>query len=322
VTGYRTALERARGFVRRSLVEPEAPLLAVEVRKTGLGVVRLERQAGRTVLASAASADLPPGVLDLSLTEPGIRDEEALGRALAGLLERAGALREGTAALVLPDPVGRISVLPAPELLGKRGKDLEELARFRLRRSVPFEVRDAQVAVGLPPRGGPETVVVAAIYRPILEAFEGLLARQGLRPGLVELSSLALLSGLEPWGGDRLLVNWDEGYASLVLARDGWPLLVRTLTEAAASPDALRREVANTLLYHRERLGGSELTGAWVRSAVLPAADAVALLHEPLGLSPVVLDPWAAFGGGEEQAGQVLAGALAAAGRGALRRAA
>ena len=146
MTGLRPALGRVGAFVRRTLLEPEAPLLAVEVRQGGLGVVRLERQGGRSVLASAASVELPSGLLELSPTQAGIGDEEALGRALGGLLERAGALREGTAALLLPDPVGRIAVLRAEELQGKRGKDLEELARFRLRKAVPFEVREAQLA--------------------------------------------------------------------------------------------------------------------------------------------------------------------------------
>jgi hypothetical protein len=241
---------------------------------------------------------------------------------LGGLLERAGALKEGTAALVLPDPVGRISVLKMEELLGRKGRDLEELARFRLRKAVPFDIKEAQLAVGQSPRGGPETAVVVAVYRPVLEAFEGLLERQGQRPGLVELSSMALLAAMEPSGGDHLLVNWDLGYASLVLVRQGWPLLVRTLPEAAASPESLPREVANTLLYYKERLGGAELASACLRSARLPAAEAVALLEEPLGRRPMVLDPWAAFGGGEPGAGQLLASALAAAGRGITKRAA
>jgi hypothetical protein len=164
--------------------------------------------------------------------------------------------------------------------------------------------------------------VVAAIYRPVLLAFEGLLARQGLSAGLVELSSLALLSLLEPAGGDTLLVNWDEGYASLLLARDGFPLLARTLPEAAAEPLALQREVSNTLIYYKERLGGPGLAGAFLRSAVLPGDEAALLLGEPLGMSLTLLDPWAAFGGGEGSAGQALASALAVAGRGGFRRAA
>lgn len=309
------SLLRGLDSLRRSLLEPEYPLVAVEVRPRGLGVVRLERQGGGLRLAAAASVELPPGLLDLSVTRPNLPDPDAFTSTLSGLLERAGALRPGPMALVLPDLVARITVLPVAELTVRRGGDLLEMVRFRLRKTVPFEIRDAQVAVALPPRGG-QGAVVAAIFRPVLEGYEAALVRLGLLPGLVEVSSLAILSLVQGSDGDRLLVNWDEGYASLVLTRDGWPLLVRTLAEAAAEPEGLRREVANTLLYHRERLGGAGLIAATVRTTVVPEADAVALLREPLGLPPTVLDPWAGLSAGDPPAGQALAGAL-----GAVRRA-
>ena len=135
-------------------------------------------------------------------------------------------------------------------------------------------------------------------------------------PGLVELSGLALVCA-EPAvaGAERLLVNWDDDYLSLVLTRGGWPLLIRTLVGGAASaPDQVVREVANTVLYYRERLGGAGLAGASVRSARVPPTDAVAMLHEPLGLLPQALDPWAALGASAPADwSQPLAGAAACA---------
>ena len=315
------ALERGRDFLSRQLLEAEYPLVAVEVRCRGLGVARLAREGGKFVLAAAASVEIPPGLLSLSMTEPNLKDPGAFERLLASVLERAGALHEGSVALVLPDPVARLTVLPARELTGKRGTEVEEMARFRLRKTVPFEIKDARLALGLPGRGGPDAAVVAAMLRPVLEGYEAVFHRLGLAPGLVELSSLALLSLLEPSAGDRLLVNWDEGYASLVLARDGWPVLVRTLPDVAATPEALPREVANTLLYYRERLGGVGLAGAAIRSVVLPPDEAALLLEEPLGLLAEVLDPWASLGGGDGRAGQAVAGAVAAALRAAGRAA-
>ena len=98
-------------------------------------------------------------------------------------------------------------------------------------------------------------------------------------------------------------------------------MLVRTLPDVAATPEALPREVANTLLYYRERLGGAGLAGAAVRSVALPPDEAAELLEEPLGLRPAVLDPWATLGGGERRAGQAVAGAVAVALRAARRAA-
>ena len=322
MSGLAPALAWGGQYLKRTLLEPDYPLVAVEVRPHGLSVARLQRDGGRVVLGAAASCDVPPGLLRLSITEPNISDAQAFGALLASLLERAGVRHEGPVSLVLPDPVGRVAVFPATELAGRGGSDLLEMARFRMRRTVPFEIREAQMAVALPPRAGPDTALVATIFRPVLLDYEAAFVRLGLVPRLVELDSLALLDLLGPSAGDQVFLNWEDTYASLVLTRGGWPLLVRTLAEAAATVEALPREVGNTLLYYRERLGGPGLAGAVVRSAALPGEEAASLLEEPLGLRPSVLEPWSGLGGGETAAGQAVAGALAAALRGARRWAA
>jgi hypothetical protein len=118
----------------------------------------------------------------------------------------------------------------------------------------------------------------------------------------VELSGLALLSAAEAAlpPQDRLIVNWDDGYVSLLLARGGRPVLVRTLIgEAATEKDDVVREVANTVLYYREKLGGAGLQSALVRSALVPGLAAVDLLQEPSGLVPEIMNPWANVEGGD-----------------------
>jgi hypothetical protein len=113
-------------------------------------------------------------------------------------------------------------------------------------------------------------------------------------------------------------VNWDHGYLSLVILRDGWPILVRTLVgDFTGTPESVIREANNTILYYRERLGGMGLGAATVRSAHLPPDEAVALLAEPLGVAPTVLDPWGGLAPGDHgHAAQALAGAAAALLRG------
>ena len=317
------AFERARSYLRRSLLEPESPLVVVEVRQTALGVVRLDRQGGRVTLASAASTELLPGTIDLSLTEPGVKDAAAVGQALRGLLERAGALREATAALVLPDPVGRISVLPAQELPGQtrrraRGHGPLSAAPLRaLRGAGRPDRREPSPARGPRRRRGRGGLSAGA------RGFRGASGQPGpqRRARGAELPG-ASVPGRAPRRRHSARQLGRGLCLLLLLVRDGFPLLARTLPQAAATPDALPREVSNTLLYYQERLGGPGLARAFLRSAVLAGDEAAALLSEPLGMLPSELDPWAAFGGGERQAGQALASALAVAGRGGHRRAA
>lgn len=304
---------RLGAWLRRRLLEPEYPLIAVEVRARSVGVVRLVRESGKLSLAAAASLELPEGVVRVSMSEPNIADPVAFQAALGSALERAGGLNVARVALVLPDPVARVSLVPVSELRG-RGAEVDELVRFRLRKSVPFDVRDARVGVvaGAPPGS---QALVGAIYRPVLESYEDACRALKLQAGLVELSGLALVSADVAAAGDRLLVNWEDDYVSLVLTRGGWPVLMRTLVgEPASAPEQVVREVANTVLYYSERLGGTGLSGASVRSTRVPVADAVALLHEPLGLVAQALDPWAALGASVPPAESAsLAGAAACA---------
>jgi type IV pilus assembly protein PilM len=215
--------------------------------------------------------------------------------------------------LVLPDPVARISLLP-PSELSEGGTPLPELIRFRLKKSLPFDVREARLAhLG----GGPFHVAVA-IASGVLSDYEGALARAGLEPGLVELSGLALAEAACPAEGDWLLLNWEPGYLSLFLFRNGWPILVRTLSGLALDAGSVAREVGQTLVYAQERLEGASLRGAAIRcpGAVFEAARAP--LEESLGVALQALDPWAFVGGGpaELRGDTGLAGALAS-----LRRA-
>jgi hypothetical protein len=297
-------VHRAGDWMRRRLIEPPPPLLAVEVRQRSVGVVRLVRERGRLTLAAAAAPHLPGGVLRPSLTQINILNPIAFRQALRSALERAGVMGGGRAALVLPDPVARLALVPAAELKARSARETDELLRFRLKKTVPFEIREARLAWMRAGTRAGDPLLVAAARSAVLDEYESACRDVGLEPGVVELAVLALASAAFAGASaeDRLLVNWDEGYVSLLLARGEWPLLVRTLAdEAAADPAQVAREVSNTLLYHAERLGGAPLSAVAVRSAAVPIEDAIAILREAAGVEPRIVDPWPGFaaeGGG------------------------
>lgn len=293
-------------FLRRQLLEPEYPLLAIELRARAVGVVRLQRQGGRLSLAAAVVQELPEGVVQPSLTEPNVLDAAALRSALRSALERAGASAATRACLVLPDTAARVALLPAADLSGKRAAEAEDIARFKLRKALPFDVREARLAM---PAGSSGTltgqVPVVAMARAVLEQYEAELTTLGLQVGLVELSGLVCLAAAthgRPALEDRVVINWDDGCLSLLLTVAGQLALMRTLVlsggfEGYAAD--VQREAFNTMLYYRERLGGAGLAGASLRAASLPAEEAIALLGEALEVLPEPLDPWAAYTGAE-----------------------
>jgi len=277
--------------LRRLFLDPEPPLVAVEVRPGAIGVLRLLSRGGSLVFAAAASLELPVGVLRPSMTEPNLVDAAAFRQTLRSVLERAGVLGGARAALVLPDPVARIAILPAAEVKGRGAAETEALIRFRLKKAVPFEVKDARVGFR---RDAAGQVIAVAALRAVLDPYEAECRAVGLEPGLVELSGLAMLEAVEASrpAADRLFVNWDAGYVSIFLVREGALALARTLSGAsAAEPAQVLREVENTVVYYRERLGGGALGAAVVRSAALPPQDALRLLEASLGTPVQILDP-------------------------------
>jgi Tfp pilus assembly PilM family ATPase len=319
----RERIARGRAFLEQRYVEPERPQVAVEVRASSVGVVRVVGEPSALALGAAALVELPAGTVALSMTESNVKDGPAFARALVSALEKAGVLGATRIALVLPDPVARLALFPSAEVSAKKRAQVEELIRFKARKTIPFDIREAQLAYRTGIAEGSDQTLMAAIAKPVLDGYESACHALGLEPGLVELAGPTMLnaafSGLPT--ADRLFINWDEGYLSLLLARGAWPLLVRTIVGAPASSTAeVAREVANTILYYRDRLGGTGLSATVLRSAWLPTAEASALLAGPLGAPPAILDGLAGLRGAEagSAASQVLAGAVASA-RGTFR---
>jgi hypothetical protein len=308
------SLRRAGRWLARTLVEPPLPLLAIEVRPRALAAVRLVREGGGLSLGAAATVELPAGAIEVSLARPNVVDPEAFRGALRAVLERVGALSGGDVSLVLPDPAVRLALVPSEGLRARR-RDAAETIRFRLHKALPFDVRSARLAWA-PPRE--EQALVAVAPDEVVRGYEEALESLGFRPGLVEAASLALLSAAETGPGDRVLVNWDEGYVSFVLTRAGQPLLLRTLP-GDVGRDSVVRHATSTMQFHRDRLGGQALAGVVLRSAVVPGDEAAALLERALEAPVRLLRPWAALGITEEGASaQAVAGAAACV----LRRAA
>ncbi len=291
--GRLAGLAAAAGRVASALVEPPLPPVAVEVRPRAVAAVRLTRD--RRGLGAASCVELPAGVLSVSLTKANVVEPIAFRGAVRSALERAGALGPGPASLVLPDPAVRIALVAADGLKG-RTAEADETVRFRLHKSLPFDVRSARLAWRALSNG---QALVAVSPEEVLQGYEAALEALDLHPGLVEPASLALASAFEEEPGDRLLVNWDDDYVSFLVLRDGEPVLVRTLP-GEASPDAVARQAAGTLQFYRDRLGGEAVEEIVVRAGARDKDEALGTLRRALGRQPRLVEPWAALGSDDD----------------------
>ncbi len=303
---------RFASWLRRMLVEPELPLLAVELRPASIGVLRLAMDRGRRVIGAAACLDLPEGALTASLVPPASHDRDTLVRTLRAALEKAGAASGGPAALVIPDPCTRLTMVPAAEVPDGTREQVDEVLRFKLRRLLPFDTHDARIALVRGPRPA-DQVLVSVAHRAVVESLESMCAEVGLQPGFVQPSGAALLfaSVASHPAGDGLVVNWDGTYVTIFLVRDGWPVLQRTLGDGASTRvEQVTREVGSTVLYYRDRLAGTAMNYAHVRSAVVEPQEAVEAISRVLGFPATVVEPWPGLETG--LASQMIAGAAAA----------
>jgi hypothetical protein len=78
---------------------------------------------------------------------------------------------------------------------------------------------------------------------------------------------MALLRGFAA-AGDALLVRHDPTWLTLTLLREGWPVSIRSFdAEVAKSPAEVRREIASTAVFWRDRLAGTRLASAVVHAS-------------------------------------------------------
>ena len=274
---------------------PRSPALAIEIDPDRITGVRLhpDRREGRLAVRKAVFRDLPPGCIEPSLSKLNVIDLAAAGKAMEEVLSGLGP-GEHKAALLLPDHVARASLLTFNALPGTR-RELLDLVRFRMAKSLPFKAEEAALdvmplsAAGSAPGPGAGSVLAVFMHRPVLEQYESLLTQRGYWPGLVGLSTLELFNlfrkKLAPRDFDRdvMLVNLTRRYLSILILSRGQILFYRCKPRST-SPDSgsdlagLRREIYNSLAFYQEKLLGRGIGRAWLRAAGLdlpPIIEAV-----------------------------------------------
>ncbi len=197
-----------KSLFHRLWYEPP-PSLGVEFLREGVAVARWT--PGHGLVEHLTTEPLPEEALRPSPVRENFQQPEEVRKALAtalGRLARRGG--GGNLALFLPDVAARVSVLDFHQFPEKHEEALP-LIRWRLRKSVPFEIEEA--AVGYQRQGGSSApaaargpgreVVAAAAPRAVVRQYETALESLGYHPGFVTLSSLAALGLVTPRSDGR-----------------------------------------------------------------------------------------------------------------------
>ncbi len=172
---------------------------------------------------------LPEPGLIASPSAPNLLKPHLYSEALPRVSAIASPKRASTA-LVIPDYAARMAILDF-EGFPAKSEERATLLRFRLRKSVPFPIDEAQLAYAIQMEQAARVeVLVVAIARPILTEYESIFVEAGYRLGLVLPSSIAALRLCDHGeNGLTLVVKAAGSTVSVILLDRGRVRLVRSL---------------------------------------------------------------------------------------------
>lgn len=203
-----------RGLLRWLDATPH-PLLAIEIALDRVSGARWSRGGA---LEAYAVDTLPPGALVPSAVDQNVVNVPALKAAVSGVRSRLNA-KEESVALILPDPVIRVFVQHFDEFPRSQA-EAEPMLRWKLKKSVPFEVDETVISYfRQPPREAGVDVVTALARTKIVREYESLVEGVGLHPGVVlnsSLAAVALLADARP----TLLARISGTALTTVIVRD------------------------------------------------------------------------------------------------------
>ena len=231
------------------------PSLVVEIASTHVAAAHWSKTGGH--LESHAIEPLPPGAVLPSPVDTNVAQPDAVRSVLRKVLNRVPA-RGAPLALLIPDPVVRVFILPF-DTLPRRADEAVSLLRWRLKKSVPFDVDETVVSwMRQSSRAGTLEVVTAVARQRIVREYEELLQSLDASAGVVLSSTLATLPLLGEEGSTLLMRICGKTLTTVIVSAGN--LCVYRSTEmsseaAALDPQAMLDEIFPAVAYFQDTWG-------------------------------------------------------------------
>ena len=200
------------------------PRLACEISADRILAARISESGGR--VSTCAAHELSPGVVVPDLIENNLRERDAVRRVIQDTLSSI-ADRARDVIAVLPDAAVRVVLLDFETLPTKRD-EAEAVVRFRLKKSLPFDVEKARVSYHAQPSVTNMKVVAAVALSSVVEDYEAAFRDAGYSPGVLLPSMLAALGAADAQR-PTLVVKVDARTTSIAILDQEQLLLFRTL---------------------------------------------------------------------------------------------
>jgi type IV pilus assembly protein PilM len=263
------------------------PRLACEVAVGSVIAARESEKAPRVDVFT--SRQLKPGIITPGLSAPNVHDGQALRTAIRGALG-AVTSKSRDVIVVLPDAAIRVLLLDF-ETLPAKAAEVELVVRFRLKKSLPFDVEQAAVSYDIRRDNGTIRVVAAVSPHSVISEYEAAFRDVGYSPGVVMPSSLAAL-GLVEGQRPTLVLKVDPMNITIAAAQSQELRLIRTL-ENPHGTDVTAAELADAVLpsiVFFEDTFSAQIVQIWV-GGVAPIDQIGPLLHQQTGAEVRELAP-------------------------------
>lgn len=230
------------------LFQDPPPAYVFEVSEAGIAFVASERAS------DLRFHEFAPGIVSVSPANDNVLQPEIFAAHVAALVPANGNKKRRSAALILPDHSARVQVLDF-DSFPSGPEEQRALVRFRVKKSVPFDVDSAAVSYHVQPAVGKGKIeVVAAVASlEIVARYEAAFRAAGFQPGLVTTSSMAALN-LVPAQGLVVLAKLSGKVLSVVVLDGSRVKLVRTVELESVTSDDILSILHPTLAYVEDQL--------------------------------------------------------------------
>lgn len=226
------------------------PRVACEVTVERVVAARAtDKQAG---LESATAQNLPEGALVPGLQQANLAARQAIVDAIRDSLGIVAG-RSRDVVLVIPDATTRIMLLDFDTLPEKR-EDAEGVVRFRLKKSLPFDIDQSAVSFDRQGVDKGVRVIAAVTPRTVIEEYESAVREAGYNPGTVIPSMIAALGAVDATA-PAMIIKVELGTTTFAIVDQNQLLLYRALENGGAvvTGESLIDDVNTSLVYFEDR---------------------------------------------------------------------
>jgi type IV pilus assembly protein PilM len=207
---------------------------------------------GGTGLEACAARELAPGSVVPDLVENNLRQREVVRSGIEGALGSVAGRSKDVIAIV-PDAAVRVMLVEFDTLPSDQEEALGVI-RFRLKKSLPFDVEKAKVSYHAQKIGDEVKVVAAVALGSVIDDYEAVFRSAGFAPGVVLPSTMAAL-GAADGKKPTMVIKVDAHTTSIAILNEDQLQLFRTLENARGvtiNGEQLAEEVYPSIVFFQD----------------------------------------------------------------------